>query len=238
MNVSLAFTTWNSAEWIKQQLARDYFTQSSNLIDEIIIQDDYSNDYQILQNYQSDKVKLYQNELNLSPLLSREKLVENCKNDWVLLMDSDNFLRTTSEFGDRNCFDVIKALPLHTNTIYCPGFRGHWGYNNLRDKRIDLAFVREHFHDPSYYMQMFLNTGNYFVPKRTYLEICKKIDKSYSHFTVDVVYFNYLWLASGNFLHCISDYEYDHTIRNDSFSFTHGDLSKQKLQTVHSFFTL
>jgi glycosyltransferase involved in cell wall biosynthesis len=71
---------------------------SGGLIDEIVIQDDCSEDYDLLKPHESENVRLFKNEKNLSPLLSRVNLVKNCKNDWVLLMDSDNFL-------EKNCFD-------------------------------------------------------------------------------------------------------------------------------------
>lgn len=235
MKLSLAFTTWNSASWIKQQLSRDFFSLSNNLIDEIIIQDDNSPDYAELTNHTTDKIKLYKNDENLSPLLSREKLVKNCKNDWILLMDSDNFLRKTSDFG-KDCFEVIQNLDFNDNTIYCPGFKAHPLYGNLCDQIIDLDFACTNFDDPAYYMKVFLNTGNYLIPRKRYLDICKQIDKSYAHFTVDVVYFNYLWLKAGNKLHCVSNYEYDHNIRDGCYSFTHGDRSQTKLQEVYSFY--
>ena len=92
MNISLAFTTWNSAEWIKRQLEQDYFNLSDGLINEIIILDDCSGDYDILKEYETDNIKIFRNETHLSPLLGRKNLVSKCKNEWVYLMDSDNFL--------------------------------------------------------------------------------------------------------------------------------------------------
>lgn len=235
MKLSLAFTTWNSANWIKQQLDRDFFSLSNNLIDEIVIQDDVSPDYDELISFTSNKIRLYKNEENLSPLLSRQKLVENCKNDWILLMDSDNFLRKKSDYG-KDCFEVIKSLSFNDDTIYCPGFRAHPLYHNLCNQIIDFNFACNNFNDPAFYMPIFLNTGNYLVPKKQYLEICNQIDKVYAHFTVDVLYFNFLWLKSGNKLQCVSDYEYDHNIREGCYSFMHGDRSQAKLQEVYSFY--
>ncbi len=86
MKISLAFTTYNSYSYIMKQLDRDFFTMSEGLIDEIVIQDDCSEDYDLLKPHESENIRLFKNEKNLSPLLSRVNLVNNCKNDWVLLL--------------------------------------------------------------------------------------------------------------------------------------------------------
>jgi glycosyltransferase involved in cell wall biosynthesis len=237
MNISLGFTTWNSAEWIKKQIINNnYFELSDGLIDEIIIQDDCSADYEGLKPYETDNIKVFQNEKHLSPLLSRKNLVTNCKNEWVLVMDCDNFLYKTVSSG-LNCFDVIKSLNFNlTDTIYCPGFIHHWGYRELCNKRIDLNFVQTHFDSKEFYLPIFLNTGNYLVPKAEYLKTCELIDLQYLYATVDVIYFNFLWLKQNNVLHCIENYEYEHTFRQDSYTNTHSGSSQEKLLKVYSMY--
>jgi len=235
MNISLAFTTWKSADWIKQQLNRDYFNLSGGLIDEIIILDDCSEDYDTLKEYETYNIKIFRNEIQLSPLLSRKNLVSKCKNDWILLMDSDNFLVKESSNG-ANCFDIIRSLPLSKDTIYCPGFTNHFGYKNLCNKILDLDFIKEHFNDQSYYLKIFLNTGNFLVPRDNYVSVCELIDEKYLYYTVDVIYFSYLWLSQHKFLHCVGDYEYQHTIRSDGFTNTHGGLSVDKLNEVYNMY--
>ena len=67
MNISLAFTTYNSAQFIENQLDKGYINASNGLIDEIVIQDDFTQDYVDLQKYKSNEVKVFQNEKHLSP---------------------------------------------------------------------------------------------------------------------------------------------------------------------------
>lgn len=234
MNISLGITTWNSATWISKQLdEHNYFEMSDNLIDEIIIQDDCSPDYDLLQKYKTEKIKLYQNNKRLSPLLSRKNLVENCKNDWVLLMDSDNFLKKYSD-NNVDCFKVIKNLPKNQNTIYCPGFLHHPSYVNICNNIYNFNDIKRVFNE--HYIQTFLNTGNFLVPKKTYLEVCKDIDEKYLYYTVDVIYFLYLWLKKGNLIHCVGEYEYDHTICLDGFTCTDSNKSVDILQQVYKLF--
>ena len=236
MNISLAFTTWNSAEWIKRQLEQDYFNLSDGLINEIIILDDCSEDYDILKEYETDNIKIFRNETHLSPLLGRKNLVSKCKNEWVYLMDSDNFLVRESSSGV-NCFEVIKNISLSKDTIYCPGFLNHPLYKHLCNQIIDLNFAKTHFNNPDYYLKVFLNTGNFLVPRDNYIQACNLIDVKYLHYTVDVIYLCYLWLSLGNYLACIGNYEYHHTIRQDGFTTTHGNQSVEKLNEVYNMYT-
>lgn len=228
MNISLAFTTYFSSNYIIEQFKRDYFSLSDHLIDEIVIQDDRSDDYEILKKFSSDRVRVYQNNENLSPLLSRVNLVNNCKNDWIILMDSDNFL-------EKNCFDKIKELELNNEIIYCPDYaRPNFGFKVFSNVLMDMNFVKPKIQNSD--IQIFLNVGNYLVNKNNYLKVAKRIDRSFAHWAVDVIYFNYLWLSSGYKLFCIKDYEYDHTIRGDSYWMQIGEKSKDKLAGVNELY--
>ncbi len=228
MKISLAFTTYNSYSYIMKQLDRDFFTMSEGLIDEIVIQDDCSEDYDLLKPHESENIRLFKNEKNLSPLLSRVNLVNNCKNDWVLLMDSDNFL-------EKNCFDKIKELELNDEVTYCPDFaRPNFGFKVFSNVLMDMEFVKPKI--PNLDMQIFLNTGNFLINRNNYLKVAEKIDESFAHWAVDVIYFNYLWLSSGYKLFCIKDYEYDHTLRGDSYWARIGEKSKHKLAEVNELY--
>jgi len=109
MSYTLAFTTYKSSQYILRHLQNDYFKMSNNLIDEIIIQDDHTEDYSILKPYETDRIKIFQNEKRLLPLLSRVNLLNNCKNDWVILMDSDNF-PTQKTFDTLNSFTPVSGV--------------------------------------------------------------------------------------------------------------------------------
>jgi len=224
--ISLGFTTYNSADFIERQIQKDYFSMSKGLISEIVIQDDHTEDYQKLQHLVSTKIKLHQNKEHLSPLLSRPNLVSNSKNDWVLIMDSDNFLNSENFF-------IIRNILLQEDTIYCPAFaKPNFDFRKYNGKFIDINFAQKEFNDLS--MQIFLNTGNYLVNKKKYLEVSKKIETKYNKFTVDVIYYNYLWLSEGYKLFCMENYEYDHTLRGDSYWQTTHSISGDVLNEVNS----
>lgn len=217
MKFSLAFTTYNSANYMLKQLEQDYFNMSSGLIDEIVIQDDFTVDYDILLKHQADNIHVFQNSHHTFPLLSRVNLLNNCKNDWVLLMDSDNFLTKAS-------FDTLNSFVPQQGIIYVPGF-AHPSFNfreQYGDTMIDLKLAAARVGQPGLnWMDVLLNTGNFLVPRKEYLEVAKSIDSSLPVHPCEVLYFNYLWLKSGRTLYCNKDYEYIHSLRDDSFYRTH-----------------
>lgn len=235
--LSIGITTYNSASWVIKQLNLNYINNLEELVDEIVIQDDCSNDFNILKQYESKNIKIFTNKQNLSPLYNRVELLKNCKNDWVLIIDSDNSIRFTSESGS-SWIDVVKNFDLSDKkTIYCPGFINHSSYNNIIGKRMDLSFFKKNFNDPEYYLQTFGNAGNYIVPRKEYLEVSKQIDPSFCGYIGEVLYFNYLWLINGNYIACKKDFEYNHIIRQDSYTITNFERSKDTLRKIHNFFT-
>jgi glycosyltransferase involved in cell wall biosynthesis len=219
-----------------KQLELNYLDVLGELVDEIVIQDDCSDDYEKLKPYCNGNVKIFRNEQNLSPLLNRVELLKNCKNDWVLLMDSDNTIKFESNDGIK-WVDVVKTFNLDDKSIiYSPGFKSHYGYNNILEQKMDLEFFRKHFDDPAYYLQVLGNTGNYLVPRQEYLNVCKQIDVKYCHHIGEVMYFNYLWLKNGNTIECKKDFEYNHVIRSDGYTITNFNKSQQVLHEIMRLF--
>jgi Glycosyl transferase family 2 len=231
MNLSLSFTTYNSAEYILKQFCIDHFAISRLLVNEIVIRDDSSRDFEILRNFRSKHVKIFQNEKNLSSLLNRPVLVNDCRNRWVLLMDADNFL---DEKSYTSLWTLVNS-GLDENTIYCPDFaRPNLSYKTLSNTVIDRQFAKNNIDRLD--LRVLLNTGNYLVPRKAFLEVSGAIDPSFAHFTCDTIYFNYLWLRSGRKIHCVNGFEYNHTSRDDSFWVTRSGASSEKMDYVHSLY--
>jgi len=213
MSYTLAFTTYKSSQYILRHLQNDYFKMSNNLIDEIIIQDDHTEDYSILKPYETDRIKIFQNEKRLLPLLSRVNLLNNCKNDWVILMDSDNF-------PTQKTFDTLNSFTPVSGVIYAPGFATpDFNFRSqYADTMIDMKMAAERIGVPGVnWINVLLNTSNYLIPRLEFLEVAKHIDPNLPVCPCEVLYFNYLWLKSGRRIFCNKDYEYDHGIREDSF---------------------
>jgi glycosyltransferase involved in cell wall biosynthesis len=234
--ITIGITTYFSYDWVVKQLNLNYLDALKEIVDEIVIQDDCSDDYEKLKQYESLNIKVFRNQQNLSPLLNRIELLKNCKNDWVLLMDSDNTIKFKSECG-LDWVNVVKGFNLNNKSvIYSPGFKTHPGYVNIMEKDMDLNFFKKHIDDPGYYLKMLGNTGNYLVPRDKYLEVSSQIDNKYCHYIGEVLYFNYLWLKNGNTIQCKDDFEYNHVIRQDGYTITNFNKSQNILQEILNLF--
>ena len=65
----------------------------NELITEIIITDENGNDINKIKNIYTEnaKLKLYKNTNRLGPFLNKIKACSLANNEWIVLMDSDNF---------------------------------------------------------------------------------------------------------------------------------------------------
>ena len=139
---TIAITTYNRLD-----LVIDSFSSvlDNELIDEIVIVDDCSEDtlFNNLKNkldeLKSDKIKLYRNESNLKPLMNKLEAVKHSKNEWVILLDSDNKLND-------NYIDTIKNIGKDKNTLYIPEKLLHFNgdlisdFSNYKDYEYLLIF--------------------------------------------------------------------------------------------------
>ena len=90
--ISIAMCTYNGEAYIKEQLDSILKQSYSNL--EIIITDDKSSDktIEIIKEYQRDdeRIKFYENEINLGFLKNFEKAISLCSGDYIALADQDD----------------------------------------------------------------------------------------------------------------------------------------------------
>ena len=74
----------------------------NNLINEIIITDENGNDIDKIQKmFNNEKLRLFKNDKRLGPFLNKLSACSKAKNEWIVLIDSDNF-------ADKNYFNVAK----------------------------------------------------------------------------------------------------------------------------------
>jgi glycosyltransferase involved in cell wall biosynthesis len=186
-------------------------------IKEIIISDDNSNDYEILEEkilkINNEKIKLYKNKKNLKCYTNKYLSVSRSSENWVILLDSDNIIK-------KDYLDVIYQNDWKKDTIYCPEKAlPNFIYSNfLSLGEIDKKNAN-HFNLFQY--DTLLNTCNYFFNKEEYVKIWNLIEfDSDLTLGVDTIFFNTNWIKFGNKLKVIKNLEYNHTVRND------GDYSK------------
>lgn len=181
---------------------------------------------------QSKKIKVIRNKENLGGFRNKYKVIKESKNEWVYLLDSDNFLVDGS-------ISALYNVEWDSKTCYCPsvpimerkeGYRAwdDWNHRCFGYESFDLKGVQNFFQLEEQLSNQvgcglgvngFLNTGNFFVNKNHYVESLKDAteDLSVNPHAADVIAFSYYWLTNQGKFQVLPDLYYFHRIRKDSF---------------------
>jgi glycosyltransferase involved in cell wall biosynthesis len=209
--ISLCITSWNRDSMTVESFR---YVLNDDRISEIVIADDCSDD-RIYQNLLfmtngMDKVKVYRNYSNLGCYHNKRNAVSLAKNEWVILLDSDNVIKT--EYIDA-IYETFTAWPPRTDLIWQPEFaRPHFDFRKFSGSVISKENVK------GYVMQngftTMLNAMNFFVNRDQYLKV---FDQNKAEpWTADSIYFNYLWLKAGNKIYVTPGMQYDHLVHEGS----------------------
>jgi len=189
-------------------------------IDEIVIVDDYSAPdcffilWQMVHNLENNKIKIIRNASNLKPFQNKYKAVYACKNEWVILLDSDNII-------DNEYISKVLAVQAIPDTIYCPmslyseDNQIEWDYSDFKQQVITKLNAKEKLSYPSFTTS--LNTGNFFVNRAKYLEVHEATTEDTTLSVNDALYFSYLWLLKGNYMMVLDGLSYVHRIHKGSW---------------------
>ena len=216
----------------------------NEFIDEIIITDENGNDIdKIKQTFNNQKLKLYKNETRIGPFLNKIKACNHAKNEWIVLMDSDNF-------ADKKYFYLAKdyitnVVHEQKNIILAPckanpnfnyshlsGFiykKGEFT-NNLKQEQL----TKQHFNKQS---DVLMNTGNYIINKYLIqnLNLQNETENIKKSSACDVIYLNTLLFEQLDLhMHIIQDLEYDHVVHSGSIYTQTCNLFKDFNQEVYS----
>jgi hypothetical protein len=198
---------------------------SSKHITEICIVDDCSdltifnkleNEINNLKKINVDfqKVNLYRNDCNLGSFLNKLECVKKSKNEWVILLDSDNII-------DIDYINIVVGLN-NPKTIYAPShaicespilnFTEHSGkiVDKLEYKNLSAMY-------PSIWSCIF-NTGNYYFNRENYLK-CIELEESIENsLAFDAYYLVYLWIKNLNesTFEIVDSLKYIHRLHDES----------------------
>lgn len=229
MNITVAIPYFNNQDYLAQTI--EPFLES-DFVSEIIIHDDCSENE---IDSDSPKVKVYRNQTNLGAFKNKYLAVSKATNEWVYLLDSDNYFF-------ENSLDVVKNISPQRGRYYSPS-QLHLvddGLDSTLDGRIvkydfqiiDAAEAKYLLH--SEFWEEFcwlINTGNFFVHRDDYIDSMKDIfeDHSYPYFEADAVVFCYNWLKKGNSIEVVKDLWYNHRLRSNSYSHSTGNRNADSL---------
>jgi len=198
---------------------------NNDLINEIIITDENGNDIdKIKKNLNSDKLKLIKNERRLGPFLNKLHACSKASNEWIVLIDSDNF-------ADEKYFQIaneyINSNILGKNVILAPSFaKPQFNYSHLSgliykkgsfksNQEIENSKTNKNFTCS----ETLMNTGNYVINKYLIenLNLMREIANITRSSACDVIYFNTLLFEQLDLnLHVVPNLEYEHVVHNGS----------------------
>jgi hypothetical protein len=215
-------------------------------IDEIIITDENGEDIKkIIENFpENKKLILIPNENRLGPLLNKLKACSYAKNEWISLMDSDNY-------ADENYFIVAKEYIekniTEKNVILAPskanpkfdyshlsGFIYKKGdFTNNYEKEKQLLEVSNGEYTPS---KVCMNTGNYIINKYLIDNLDLSLEKDNIPYSsaCDVIYINTLWFEQLDLhMYIVPNLEYEHVVHGKSIYMETAHLFEQFNDSIY-----
>lgn len=213
--ISLAITHYNRSQLIRNSLVN---ILQDERINDVVIYDDCSSIEEfdkmrsLLQNL-SPKISIYRGEENYGPYKSKITAVSKCRNDWAVILDSDNVL-------SRSYVDTLYQIPQwNPHVLYCPSFaKPDFDFRRLANIEINLeqakAIIIKNQHIKLF--RNFLNDGNYFVNVHNYVS-CGNNREDMNVRAADVIVFNYAWLTMGYSLYVVNNLQYYHRIHSGSY---------------------
>jgi len=196
-------------------------------VSEIIITDENGNDIEKIKNtfVSNEKLVLIKNEKQLGPFLNKLKACSYAKNEWIVLMDSDNFAYkdyfiTAKKYIEEKIgeekniiLSPCKASP-NFDYSHLSGFiykKGSFNQNNNLEKEL--------IQKKNSSSTTLMNTGNYILNKYLVnnLNLQKEINNISKSSSCDVIYFNTLLFEQLDLnMHIVPNLEYSHVVHNGS----------------------
>ena len=196
-------------------------------INEIIITDENGNDIEkIKKNFpNNNKLILIKNPIRLGPFLNKITACKAAKNEWIVLMDSDNF-------ASKEYFVIVKnyieqVIGNQKNIILAPSkAKPNFDYSHLSGfifkkgsfnaNKITETHNKKSHHTTS---NVLMNTGNYVINKMLInnLNLDSEINNISKSSACDVIYFNTLLFEQLDLnMHVVANLEYEHVVHNGS----------------------
>ena len=224
MQFSLVITTYNRFDTFLKENIIKYL--ENPYISEIIISDDCSNDYEKLINYffNDPKIKIIKQPKNIGALRNKISACTYATNNWICLMDSDNF-------ADINYFEALitcwNSHEPNETIIYCaskalPTFDFTQYNNEILDKN-NFNTMNE----------CLLNDGNHVFHKNILVYLLPILDNDINPYAVDVKFMIYNWFKNDVKIKVVPDMTYYHAMHNESLYIQNASNSINFDKTFH-----
>ena len=202
------------------------------------------------------KVRVERNDQNMLGFRNKVIAVSKAKNDWVYLLDSDNYFTEQTlpclyDFVDWDpavCYIPNMATMERThdgNGDLGPSW-DDWNYRRFGYSKIDLKMMKQFINEslrrkPNFGLDGLLNNGNFLVHKETYLAAVADgfHNPNFKPQAACSIAQIYLFYRAGLSLQIVPGLTYYHRLHKNSFCETHGqNLGNYSLQLKHEILSL
>jgi hypothetical protein len=207
----------------------------NNLIDEIVITDENGKDIEKIKHHfgeNNPKLKLFKNEHRLGPFMNKLRACSYAKNEWIALIDSDNFADEDYFMTSKNYIET-KIQKHEKNVILSP----IPNIPNLNFSILEGMIYKKGCFPRSEYFQytILMNTGNYIMNK--YLIECLDLSNETTNIqnspTCDVIFMNTLFFEQLDLnFHVVPELKYTHVIHDLSIYKQLGELYKDFNESI------
>ena len=227
--ITVSIPYYNTPQYL--ETAIDPFLES-DFVSEIIIHDDCSSQ-EILST--SSKIKVYRNESNLGAFKNKYLAVSKSTNEWVYLLDSDNYI-------SNDTLEVMKNLDLEKGICYLPSKVNLIDHGldksldgvikNFNFGLVDADVCKEHIKANNRDIRWFVNAGNFIVNRDDYVNAIESVynNKEYPFFEADAIAFTYNWFKAGYKLKSVDGLCHNHRTRPDSYSHSVGNKNWMSIE--------
>lgn len=221
---------------------------SNPLINEIIICDENGNDIknlaQMLSNYElvdlnaENKLRLYLNKQRLGPFLNKIQCCKLAKNEWIALIDSDNYANEEYFINAKDYLTKTK-IDNSCNCIISPSESDPiFNFDELKGKILSKQNLNL-YKDKKFQLEILMNTGNFIINKNLINIIDINKDSKLIPYisTCDVIYFNTLLFEQTDLnIHVVENLKYSHVVHDGSIYKQQSRYFKDTEYLVHERF--
>lgn len=196
-------------------------------IDEIIITDENGNDANKIKNAfpDNEKIKIFVNETRIGPFLNKLRACSFAKNEWIVLMDSDNFAPDEYFLKAQDYIETV--CKDQKNIILAPCFASpNFNYSHLggfiyqkgcfnTNKIMEQQTIKSNNNSSV----VLMNTGNYVINKYLInnLNLTNECNNIQYSSACDVIFLNTLLFEQLDLkMHVIPGMVYEHVVHNGS----------------------
>lgn len=234
-SISLAIPFYNTSKFFLDCIK---YSLDNQFVSEIVVNDDCSTPEEwknlniLVETLDSKKIKIFRNDKNVKAFRNKYITVTKCTNEWVYLLDSDNY-------PFENNYDILKEVDQTLEYIcYSPcklfcKYDHQDEYQTISDYsfKYDLIGIEESkdaIFKKTKWFDWFLNTGNYFFNKNFYLNSLKEafLNESVPLLDADTAAAFYFWLKNDGQFKIIQNLSHNHRLRNDSNWYACGQNSQ------------